>query len=107
MSDGAVLITAVRPLAERVPARGAKILKQLRLDLAAGFTVFTRQRRALALVVPAAAQTFARGVLNVLTVVIALDLFGLGQAGVGLLGAALGAGGILGTPRSEEHTSEL
>jgi len=34
----------------------------------------------------------------VLTVVIALDLFGLGAAGVGLLGAALGAGGILGTP---------
>jgi MFS family permease len=98
IAAGAVLLAGVRPLATPVPARGAKILKQLRLDLAAGFTVFTRQRRALALVVPAAAQTFARGVLNVLTVVIALDLFGLGPAGVGLLGAALGAGGILGTP---------
>ncbi len=98
VAAGAVLLAAVRPLAAQVPARTAKILKQLRLDMAAGFTAFIRQRGALALVVPAAAQTFARGVLNVLTVVIALDLFGLGQAGVGLLGAALGAGGILGTP---------
>jgi MFS family permease len=98
VAAGAVLLAGVRPLAAQVPARAARILKQLRLDMAAGFTAFTRQRGALALVVPAAAQTFARGVLNVLTVVIALDLFGLGSAGVGLLGAALGAGGILGTP---------
>ena len=98
VAAGAMLLAAVRPLAAQVRTRTAKILKQLRLDMAAGFTAFTRQRGALSLVVPAAAQTFARGVLNVLTVVIALDLFGLGQAGVGLLGAALGAGGILGTP---------
>jgi MFS family permease len=98
VAAGAVLLAGVRPLAAQAPARAAKILKQLRLDMAAGFTPFIRQRGALALVVPAAAQTFARGVLNVLTVVIALDLFGLGPAGVGLLGAALGAGGILGTP---------
>jgi MFS family permease len=98
IAAGAVLLAGVRPLAAQVPTRAAKILKQLRLDMAAGFTAFSRQRGALALVVPAAAQTFARGVLNVLTVVIALDLFGLGAAGVGLLGVALGAGGILGTP---------
>ena len=64
-------------------------------DLAAGFTACIRQPGALALVVPAAAQTFARGVLTVLTVVIALDLFGLGSAGVGWLSAVLGAGGLL------------
>jgi hypothetical protein len=98
VAAGAVLLAGVRPLAAQVPARAARIVKQFRLDMAAGFTAFTRQRGALALVVPAAAQTFARGVLNVLTVVIALDLFGLGSAGVGLLGAALGAGGIVGTP---------
>ena len=49
----------------------------------------------MALVVPAAVQTFARGVLNVLTVVIALYLFDLGSAGVGWLAAVLGAGGLL------------
>jgi MFS family permease len=98
VTAAAVLLAGVRPLAAQVPARTAKILKQVRLDIAAGFTACIRQRGALALVVPAAVQTFARGVLTVLTVVIALDLFGLGPAGVGLLGAALGAGGILGTP---------
>jgi MFS family permease len=98
VAAGAVLLAGVRPLAAQVPAQSAKILRQLRLDMAAGFTACLRQRGALALVVPAAAQTFARGVLNVLTVVIALDLFGLGPAGVGLLGAALGVGGIVGTP---------
>src|SRR5262249_35634607 len=89
----AVVLACVRPLAVRRAARGARIFKQLRRDMAAGFTACIRQRGALALVTPAAAQTFARGVLSVLTVVIALDLFGLGPAGVGLLGAALGAGG--------------
>src|SRR5215468_9489372 len=98
VAAAAVLLAGVRPLAAQVPTRAAKILKQLRLDMAAGFTACIRQRGAPALVVPAAAQTFARGVLTVLTVVIALDLFDLGPAGVGLLGAALGAGGILGTP---------
>jgi hypothetical protein len=98
VAAAAVLLAGVRPLAAQVPTRAARILKQLRLGMAAGFTACIRQRGAPALVVPAAAQTFARGVLNVLTVVIALDLFDLGPAGVGLLGAALGAGGILGTP---------
>ena len=37
-------------------ARAAKILKQIRLDIAAGFTACIRQRGALALVVPAASQ---------------------------------------------------
>ena len=40
--------TLVAGFAEK--ARGAKTLKQLRLDMAAGFTAFTRQRSALALV---------------------------------------------------------
>ena len=66
--------------------------------MAAGFEAGIRQLGAPALVVPAAAQTFARGVLNVLTVVIALDLFDLGSAGVGWLAAALGVGGLLGGP---------
>jgi hypothetical protein len=39
-----------------------------------------------------------RGVLNVLTVVIALNLFRLSSAGVGWLAAVLGAGGLLAGP---------
>jgi MFS family permease len=42
------------------------------------------------------AQTLVRGLLNVLVVVAALDLLGLGRSGVGWLNAALGAGGLAG-----------
>ena len=42
------------------------------------------------------AQTFIRGLLNVLVVVTALDLLDLGASGVGFLNAAFGAGGLVG-----------
>jgi hypothetical protein len=91
----AVLLTGVRPLASHAPPPPAGRLKQLKLDMVAGFDAGVRRRDAVALFVPAAAQTFARGVLSVLTVVIALELFGLGSAAVGWLTALLGVGGLL------------
>src|SRR4051812_2337634 len=42
-------------------------------------------------------QTFTRGCLTVFAVVVAIDLLGTGDAGVGVLTAAVGAGGILGS----------
>ena len=90
-----VLLGGVRPPSSQLAVQVHRRLKQLRVDMAVGFQAGVRQRDAMALVVPAAAQTFARGVLNVLTVVIALDLFDLGSAGVGWLAAVLGAGGLL------------
>jgi hypothetical protein len=42
------------------------------------------------------AQTFVRGLLITLIVVSSIELLGLGEAGVGLLNAALGLGGITG-----------
>jgi MFS family permease len=54
--------------------------------------------RDLALIVGlAAAQTFTRGALTVLTVVVAIDLLGTGEPGVGTLTAAIGAGAVLGS----------
>jgi hypothetical protein len=41
-------------------------------------------------------QTVVRGLLTVLTVVAAIELLGLGDAGVGTLNAAMGAGGLIG-----------
>jgi MFS family permease len=56
------------------------------------------RNRDLALVVGlAAAQTFTRGALTVLTVVVAIDLLGTGEPGVGTLTAAIGAGAVLGS----------
>jgi MFS family permease len=43
-----------------------------------------------------AAQTFVRGALSVLIIVVAVDLLELDQSWIGLLTAALGAGGVLG-----------
>jgi len=94
----ALLLAGVRPLVSQAPVRAAGRLRQLTRDLAAGWEVGVRRPGARALAVPAAAQTFGRGVLNVLTVVIALELFGLGSAGVGWLTAVLGLGGLLGGP---------
>ena len=86
----AMLLTGVRPLSSGAPVQATGRLKQLKLDTVAGFDAGVRRRDAVALFVPAAAQTFARGVLNVLTVVIAL-----GSAAVGWLTAVLGVGGLL------------
>jgi MFS family permease len=44
----------------------------------------------------AAAQSFTRGALTVLTVVVAIELLGTGESGVGFLTAAIGAGAVLG-----------
>jgi MFS family permease len=52
--------------------------------------------RALALVVLLAGQALQVGALDVLFVVLALSVLGIGDAGVGLLNAALGLGGIVG-----------
>ncbi|MEY2514804.1 MAG: hypothetical protein QOJ89_2162, partial [bacterium] len=42
-------------------------------------------------------QTFTRGCLGVLTVIMAIDLLGSGEAGVGVLTSAIGAGAIVGS----------
>lgn len=44
----------------------------------------------------AAAQSFTRGALTVLTVVVAIQLLGTGESGVGFLTAAIGVGAVLG-----------
>jgi predicted MFS family arabinose efflux permease len=66
----------------RALVRGLALLAReshLRLMLALGMT-----------------QTVTRGALNVLLVVVAIDMLDVGDAGVGWLNAAVGAGGVLG-----------
>jgi MFS family permease len=94
----AAVLTGVRPLSAQPRVRVTRPLERVRRDMAVGFEAGVRRKGVLPLVIPAAAQTFARGVLSVLTVTIAISMFGLGSAGVGWLTAVLGAGGILAGP---------
>ena len=48
------------------------------------------------IMVLAVAQSFTRGALTVLTVVVAIELLGTGESGVGVLTAAIGAGAVVG-----------
>ena len=56
------------------------------------------QNRDLALILGlAAAQSFTRGALTVLSVVVAIELLGTGEPGVGALMTAVGVGAVLGS----------
>jgi MFS family permease len=62
----------------------------------AGFRVLATQPGPRVVVALMVAQTFVRGALNVLIVVVAFDILDAGAGWVGLLNAAVGAGGLVG-----------
>ncbi len=62
-----------------------------------GIRVVGRSRDLALIMGLAMAQSFTRGALTVLTVVLAIELLGSGEAGVGILTAAIGAGAVLGS----------
>jgi MFS family permease len=61
-------------------------------DAAEGIRAIVRNRDLALFVGLGMTQTFTRGALTVFTVVVALDLLGIGEPGVGTLTAAVGAG---------------
>jgi MFS family permease len=66
----------------------------------AGFATIVRERTVRLLVGLFGAQMVVAGALNVLVVVTALDLLGLGESAVGRLNAAIGLGGLAGVAAS-------
>ncbi|MET0641829.1 MAG: MFS transporter [Jiangellaceae bacterium] len=66
-------------------------------EAAEGLRAVIRNRDVALIIGLAAAQTFTRGALTVFTVVVAIDLLGTGEPGVGTLTAAVGAGAVLGS----------
>jgi CRP-like cAMP-binding protein len=62
-----------------------------------GFTTIAANRGLALITGLGLVQTFTRGCLTVLTVVVAIDLLETGDPGVGVLTAAVGAGGMLGS----------
>ena len=65
-------------------------------QLTAGLRVLSRDADTRAIVLLGAGQSAVRGALTVFIVALAVGLLGLGDPGVGLLNAALGAGGVVG-----------
>ena len=65
-------------------------------DMFTGFRLSFRERQPRVVLAIIAAGSILWGVLDVLLVVLAIDVLKIGDSGVGLLNAALGAGGLLG-----------
>ena len=63
----------------------------------AGFGLLVREREPRAVLQVLGAAAMLWGALDVLIVVLALDVLGLGESGVGILNAALGFGGLTGS----------
>jgi hypothetical protein len=62
-----------------------------------GFATIARDRGLALITGLGLVQTFTRGCMTVFTVVVAIDLLDTGDPGVGVLNAAVGAGGVLGS----------
>lgn len=77
---------------ERPPTRGS-VLGGLLL----GARVWLRSGQMRVLLTLLSAQVLTRGALSVFSVLVAVDLLGMGEAGTGTLTAALGAGAIVGS----------
>jgi MFS family permease len=77
------------PRAETAPVRGPELLQ--------GFSTIGADRRLGLITALGLVQTFTRGCLTVFAVVVAIDLLDTGDPGVGVLNAAVGAGGLLGS----------
>jgi MFS family permease len=66
-------------------------------DTAEGLRAIAAQREVVMLFGLGAVQAVTRGALNVFTVVVAIELLGTGEAGVGVLTAAIGVGAVVGS----------
>ena len=66
-------------------------------SLVQGFATIAANRDLALVTTLGVVQTFTRGCLTVLIVVIAIELIDTGEPGVGILSAAVGAGGVVGS----------
>lgn len=77
------------------PADGGR--RTILADAREGLRALAARRDLAHLIGLGVSQTFTRGCLNVLIVVMAIELLDMGEAGVGVLSAAVGAGAVIGS----------
>ena len=94
---GVVALARLRVSGQPAPARSTRNpVRQMVDDLAGGIRSYPASPGTSTLLGLAFAQTLVRGALTVLLVVLAVDVLGIGEPGVGWLSAALGLGGLAG-----------
>lgn len=93
---GAILVAGLPRT--RAPDReeGTSGIRSVLRETIAGFSMLAREERPRSVVVLLGSASVLWGALDVLLVILALDELAMGQAGVGFLNAAIGAGGIAG-----------
>jgi MFS family permease len=79
------------------PPRADAVRGSAGRDVVQGFTTIAGDRTLSLITGLGVVQTLTRGCLTVFTVVLAIDLLDTGDPGVGVLNAAVGAGGVLGS----------
>src|SRR5215208_384186 len=80
-----------------VPPRADAVRGSAGRDVVQGFATIAGDRTLSLVTGLGIVQTLTRGCLTVFTVVLAIDLLDTGAPGVGVLNAAVGAGGVLGS----------
>ena len=79
------------------PPRADAVRGSAGRDVVQGFATIAGDRTLSLVTALGVVQTLTRGCLTVFTVVLAIDLLDTGDPGVGVLNAAVGAGGVLGS----------
>ena len=91
----ALLVGRIRREGDVAGAR-RRVERSLRHELLGGVHTLVREPHPRLIVLLFNSQTMVRGLLNVLLVVAAIELLGMGESGFGWLNAALGAGALVG-----------
>ncbi len=94
LAIGALLLSGVRSQAPPPDRQGRT--SAVWSEMSVGFRYVWSDPRPRALVGTLGLWTFVLGFIDTLIVVVALDVLGIGQTGVGALNAALGIGGVVG-----------
>jgi MFS family permease len=94
LAIGALLLSGVRSQAPPPDPQGRT--SAVWSEMSVGFRYVWSDPRPRALVGTLGLWTFVLGFIDTLIVVVALDVLGIGQTGVGALNAALGIGGVVG-----------
>jgi MFS family permease len=91
----ALLVARIRREGDVAGAR-RRVERNLRHELLGGARTLAHEPHPRLIVLLFNSQTMVRGLLNVLLVVAAIELLGMGESGFGWLNAALGAGALAG-----------